>query len=43
MLQHLSFTGKPSQTMALVGFSGTGKSTIVNLMLRFFDPWQGRS
>ena len=37
MLQHLSFTGKPSQTMALVGFSGTGKSTIVNLMLRFFD------
>ena len=42
VLQHLSFTGKPSQTMALVGFSGTGKSTIVNLMLRFFDPWQGR-
>ena len=42
VLQHLSFTGKPGQTVALVGFSGTGKSTIVNLLLRFFDPWQGR-
>jgi ATP-binding cassette, subfamily B, bacterial len=42
VLQHLSFTVKPGQTLALVGFSGTGKSTIVNLLLRFFDPWQGR-
>jgi ATP-binding cassette, subfamily B, bacterial len=42
VLQQLSFTVKPGQTIALVGFSGTGKSTIVNLLLRFFDPWRGR-
>jgi ABC-type multidrug transport system fused ATPase/permease subunit len=42
VLQHLSFTVNPGQMVALVGFSGTGKSTIVNLLLRFFDPWEGR-
>ena len=42
VLQNLSFTVKPGQTVALVGSSGTGKSTIVNLLLRFFDPWEGR-
>jgi ATP-binding cassette subfamily B protein len=42
VLQRLSFTVKPGQMVALVGFSGTGKTTIVNLLLRFFDPWQGR-
>jgi ATP-binding cassette, subfamily B, bacterial len=42
VLQNLSFTVEPGQTVALVGSSGTGKSTIVNLLLRFFDPWEGR-
>jgi ATP-binding cassette subfamily B protein len=42
VLQNLSFAVKPGQMVALVGSSGTGKSTIVNLLLRFFDPWQGR-
>ena len=42
VLQQLSFTVTPGQIVALVGFSGTGKTTVVNLLLRFFDPWQGR-
>lgn len=42
VLKNLSFTAKPGQVIALVGSSGTGKSTLVNLMLRFFDPWHGQ-
>ncbi len=42
VLQDLSFTAKPGQMVALVGSSGTGKSTVANLLLRFFDPWEGR-
>lgn len=42
VLQDLSFAAKPGYTVALVGSSGTGKSTVINLLLRFFDPWHGR-
>lgn len=42
VLRELSFTGKPGQIVALVGSSGTGKTTVVNLLLRFFDPWDGQ-
>lgn len=42
ILQDLSFSVKPGQTVALIGSSGTGKSTVVNLLLRFYDPWEGR-
>ncbi|MBI5583662.1 MAG: ABC transporter ATP-binding protein [Deltaproteobacteria bacterium] len=42
VLQDLSFIAKPGETVALIGSSGTGKSTVVNLFLRFFDPWEGR-
>jgi ATP-binding cassette, subfamily B, bacterial len=42
VLQHLSFRARPGETIALIGSSGTGKSTIVNLLLRFYDPWEGR-
>jgi ABC-type multidrug transport system fused ATPase/permease subunit len=41
-LTDLSFTVQPGQTIALVGRSGAGKTTIVSLILRFFDPQQGR-
>ena len=42
VLEDVSFDVDAGQTVALVGPSGTGKSTLVNLLLRFFDPWQGR-
>jgi ABC-type multidrug transport system fused ATPase/permease subunit len=42
VLQDLSFTVEPGQMVALVGSSGTGKTTVVNLLLRFCDPWEGR-
>jgi ABC-type multidrug transport system fused ATPase/permease subunit len=38
----LDFTIEPGQTVALVGATGAGKSTIVNLLLRFYDPGRGR-
>jgi len=41
VLADLQFTVKPGQTVALVGSSGAGKSTMVNLLIRFFDPWTG--
>jgi ATP-binding cassette subfamily B protein len=41
VLHDVSFRAKPGQMVALVGSSGAGKSTVVNLLLRFFDPWQG--
>lgn len=40
-LDHVSLTIAPGQKVGLVGRSGTGKSTLVNLLLRFFDPEEG--
>ena len=42
VLRDVSFTASPGQTMALVGHTGAGKTTIVNLLLRFYDPERGR-
>jgi ATP-binding cassette subfamily B protein len=42
VVEDLSFKATPGKTVALIGASGTGKSTIVNLLLRFYDPWGGR-
>jgi ATP-binding cassette subfamily B protein len=41
VLNGVSFRVRPGETVALVGPSGTGKSTIFNLLLRFFDPVSG--
>ena len=40
-LADVSFSVKRGKTTAIVGQSGSGKSTIVNLLLRFYDPLQG--
>ena len=42
VLRDVSFTASPGQTIALVGHTGAGKTTIVNLLLRFYDPERGR-
>jgi len=42
VLDNLSFTVKPGESIALVGPTGAGKSTIVNLISRFYDVNEGR-
>ena len=41
ILNNICFTAKPGQTIAIIGTTGTGKSTVVNLMPRFYDVTQG--
>lgn len=41
-LDQLDFSVKAGETVALVGPSGAGKTTVIQLLLRFFDPDQGR-
>ncbi|MBA2663995.1 MAG: ATP-binding cassette domain-containing protein [Bradymonadaceae bacterium] len=41
VLTDVSFTVRPGQRLALVGASGSGKSTIANLLSRFYEPEQG--
>ncbi|MEM7346343.1 MAG: ABC transporter ATP-binding protein, partial [Chloroflexota bacterium] len=42
VLSGINFTAKPGQTIALIGPTGSGKSTIINLIPRFYDVSQGR-
>ena len=42
VLRNISLEVPAGQTLALVGATGAGKSTLVSLLPRFFDPWQGR-
>ncbi|MCI5953366.1 MAG: ABC transporter ATP-binding protein/permease [Lachnospiraceae bacterium] len=42
VLKNLSFTVKPGESVALVGPTGAGKSTIVNLISRFYNVYEGR-
>jgi ATP-binding cassette subfamily B protein len=41
VLNHVSFTVQPGQKVALVGETGSGKTTIVNLLTRFYDTVEG--
>lgn len=41
-LAHVTFTVKAGETVGVVGPSGAGKTTLVNLVLRFYDPQSGR-
>src|SRR5207253_646113 len=42
VLHDVSLDVKAGQMLALVGPTGAGKSTLVSLIPRFFDPWKGR-
>lgn len=42
VLKGVSFRARPGQTLALVGHTGAGKTTIISLLLRFYDPVRGR-
>ncbi|PJM75857.1 multidrug ABC transporter ATP-binding protein [Bifidobacterium simiarum] len=42
MLEHVSFKAEPGQTVAFIGSTGSGKSTLVNLVPRFYDVTEGQ-
>ncbi|MBM6594063.1 ABC transporter ATP-binding protein [Microvirga pudoricolor] len=42
VIRNLSLTVRPGEKIGLVGRSGAGKTTLVNLLLRFFEPQEGR-
>ena len=41
-LEHISFTAKPGETTAIIGSTGCGKSSLLNLIPRFYDVTGGR-
>ena len=42
VLKDVSFTIEPDETIAIVGHTGAGKTTMMNLLLRFYDPQRGQ-
>lgn len=40
-LEHINFTVRPGETLALIGPTGAGKSTVLKLLLRFYDVCEG--
>jgi len=42
VLRDVSFTAEPGETVALVGATGAGKSTVMNLLLRFYEAQRGQ-
>jgi ATP-binding cassette subfamily B protein/subfamily B ATP-binding cassette protein MsbA len=41
-LDDVSFEAHPGDVVAIVGETGAGKTTLANLLVRFYDPWEGR-
>ena len=41
VIENISFTAKPGETTAIIGSTGSGKSTLVNLIPRFYDTTEG--
>lgn len=42
VLRDMDFTVEPGETLAIVGATGSGKTTIISLLSRFYDPQEGR-
>jgi ATP-binding cassette subfamily B protein/subfamily B ATP-binding cassette protein MsbA len=42
VIHGVSFSARRGEVVAIVGPTGAGKTTLVNLLIRFFDPWSGR-
>lgn len=42
VLSNLTFTAKPGETIAFIGSTGSGKTTLINLIPRFFDVTKGK-
>lgn len=42
VLKNIQFEAKKGETIALVGHTGSGKSSVINLLFRFYDPQKGR-
>ena len=42
IIHDLSFHAKPGRLIAIVGPTGAGKTTLINLLMRFYDPQEGR-
>ena len=42
VIRDVSFTAKPGETTAIIGSTGSGKSTLINLMPRFYDVTEGK-
>ena len=42
IFRNVSLTARPGQLVAIVGVTGVGKTSLVSLLSRFYDPWDGR-